>query len=142
MVAGEEVQRVRGVIEQWKSAIAVKDVERRLALWDSTYPHPIYVAEDFDDPFMGWDAIGEYYAYLPPLDWRLDILAVDVVHDAAYVFCTFFVKADVDGVDHTLAFDGRTTFVLRKAEGGWKIIHYHESLSRDHSHESWGYRWN
>ena len=147
MVANrEEKQQVEAVIQAWKTSFAAADVEAVKELWDQDYPQLIYTAEESNDHLTDWASISEYYDAIPPMvesmDWQIDDLMVDVIGDVAYAYCTFFVKAEVKGIDHTLIANGRDTFILRKTGGRWKIIHYHESLSRDHSHEMWGFLWS
>ena len=57
--------------------------------------------------------------------------------DAAWAYLTFVVEADIKDFNRTMVFPGRNTFILRKVSGQWKIIHYHESLSRDKSRSTW-----
>ena len=141
----QDKQQVEGVIRQWQTAIAAIDMERVKALWDQSYPQLIFIAEENNEHLLDWASIAKYYDALPPVvekvEWKLDNLKVDVIGDAAYAYYTFVIDVDVKGVDHTRTFDIRDTFILRRTGGQWKIIHFHESLSRDHSHETWGYRW-
>ena len=147
MVASrQERQQVEAVIRDWMSAFESIDIERVKSLWDKDYPNLLYIAEENDDHLEGWAAIDQYYNGLADLvesmDWAIDNLVVDVFGDAAYAYHTFLVHADVKGLDHKIEANGRNTFVLRRVGGGWKIIHYHESLSRDRSHAMWGFLWS
>ena len=162
MVASqEEKQQVEAVIQAWVSSFAVADMDGVKAQWDQDYPQLIYIAEDVNDPMTDWASISQFYDAIPPnvesMDWKIDNLMVDVIGDAAYAYCTFLVRAkvkrtddvlvakggsEVKRIDHALVADGRDTFILRKTGSRWKIIHYHESLSRDHSHEMWGFLWS
>ena len=62
-------------------------------------------------------------------------MKVDVVGGVAYAYLSYLVRADVRGIDHTMVLRGRNTFVLHRSGDSWKLIHYHESLSRDHNQE-------
>ena len=140
-------QQVVAVIEEWKAALSRNDVARVKRLWDQDYSNLLYIAEENNDAVKGWKGVSDYYDGLAKAvrraDWRVDNLVVDVIGDAAFAYCTFVVKALIAGVDNgkdrEMVFDGRDTFVLHHKGGQWKIIHYHESLSRDHSHGTWGW---
>ena len=144
MVAGQQDKsQVEGVIREWEAALIAKSVERLKDLWDKDYPQLIYIAEEDNDAHRGFDAISAYYGNIPEFvrgfDWTTKETTVDVIGDMAYAYVEFVVKADITGIDHQMTFDGRNTFILRKRDGQWKFIHYHESLSRDHSHDTWGF---
>ena len=142
----QEKQQVEAVIEVWRSAFEAKDMDRLKGLWDQGYPQLLYIAEENNDHLGDWAAISKYYDAIPGLvetmDWKIDNLMVDVIGDFAYAYHTFLVKAEAKDIDNPLVADGRNTFVLRKTGGQWKIIHYHESLSRDRSHDMWGFLWS
>jgi uncharacterized protein (TIGR02246 family) len=142
----QERQQVEAVIQEWKSAFEAKNIDRIKALWDQDYPQLLYIAEENNDHLSGWAAIDNYYNAIPggveSMDWTLDNLTVDVIGDAAYAYVNFHVEAVVKDLDKPMIANGRDTFVLRKTGGQWKIIHYHESLSRDHNYETWGFLWS
>ena len=145
MTTAEEIKQVESVLQEWRSAFAAKDMGRVKSLWDQSYSQLLYIAEENDDHLSGWAAIDEYYNAIPGLvgdmDWAIDNLTVDVGGDMAYAYLTFHVEASVPSLSRTLVANGRNTYVLRRTGGQWKIIHYHESLSRDRSHEMWGFLW-
>ena len=147
MVASQqEKSQIEAVINQWRQAFTAKDVDSLKNLWDKDYPQLIYIAEENNEADRGFDAISKYYAGVPEfvnsLDWTIKETTVDVIGDMAYAYVEFVVKADIKGVDNVMTFDGRDTFILRRTSGQWKFIHYHESLSRDHSHETWAHMWS
>lgn len=145
MATTEEKQGVEAVIEEWKSAFAAKDVARIKSLWDQDYGQLLYIAEENNDSLSSWAAINEYYDAIPgmigDISWAIDNLTVDVIGDLAYAYLTFHAEAGVPSLNRTLIANGRNTFVLRNTGGQWKLIHYHESLSRDRSHDMWGFLW-
>ena len=145
MTTVQDKQQVESVIQEWRSAFAAKDMAGVKSLWDQSYSQLLYVAEENNDHLSGWAAIDEYYNAIPDLvgdmDWALDNLTVDVGGDMAYAYITFRVEASVPSLNRTVIANGRNTFVLRRTGGQWRIIHYHESLSRDRSHEMWGFLW-
>ena len=146
MVASQQDRsRVEEVIEEWRAAFMAKSVERLKGLWDEDYSQLIYIAEEDNDPHRGFDAVSKYYGNIPEfvksLDWTIKETTIDVIGDMAYAYVEFVVHAELKDVDHEMTFDGRNTFILRRTAGRWKFIHYHESLSRDHSHDTWGFLW-
>ena len=146
MVASQqERQQVEAVIKEWMAGFEAMDMDKVKAVWDKDYPQLIYIPEESNDQMTDWASINNYYDSLVGMvesaEWSMDNLTVDVLGEAAYAFHTFHVKAKVKGVDNPIIANGRNTFVLRRTGGGWKIIHYHESLSRDRSHEMWGFLW-
>ncbi len=145
MTTVQDKQQVESVIQDWRSGFAAKDIARVKSLWDQSYSQLLYIAEENNDHLSGWAAIDEYYNAIPgmvgDMNWAIDNLTVDVSGDMAYAYLTFHVEANVPSMNRTLVANGRNTFVLRRTGGQWKIIHYHESLSRDRSHEMWGFLW-
>ena len=148
MVASqEEKQQVEAVIQEWKSTCEVTDMESVKALWDQDYHQLIFIAEDANDPLTDWASISAFYDTVPPMvkrrmNWKMDNLMVDIIDAAAYAYCTLLINADLKSFEHSMVFNARFTFMLRKTGGRWKIIHFHESLSRDRSQEVWGFLWS
>ena len=141
----QQKQEVKAIIEQWLDALNALDVDRAKSLWDQSYSQLLYIAEENNDAVVGWPGINDYYNGLADSvethDATIDNLTVDVLGDVAYAYCTFLGSLKIKGFDHPMVFNERNTFVLRNIGGQWKIIHFHESMSRDRSHETWGFRW-
>ena len=146
MVASQqEKSEVAAVIRDWQTAFTAKTAEGLQSLWDEDYPQLIYIAEEDNDAHRGFDSISKYYSNIPAfvqsIEWTIKETSIDVIGDMAYAYIEFLAKGEITGIDHQLTFDGRNTFILRKRQGQWRFIHYHESLSRDNSHDTWGYLW-
>ena len=145
MASQQDISQVEAVLGEWRGAFAAKNVERLKDLWDKDYPHLIYIAEEDNGPHRGFDAISGYYDNIPrfvqSLDWTIKETTIDVIGDMAYAYVEFLVNAEFKEAARQMTFDGRNTFILKRTDGQWKFIHYHESLSRDHSHETWGFLW-
>ena len=142
----QDKSAVAEVIREWQAAFTDKSVDRLKGVWDHEYQQLLYIAEEDNEAHRGIDGISKYYSNIPAfvqsIDWNIKETTIDVIGDMAYAYVEFLAKGDITGIDHQLTFDGRTTFILRKRDGQWKFIHYHESLSRDHSHDTWGYLWS
>ena len=139
-MASQDEQQVQEVIDRWMSALNACDTEAVKTVWDESYPDLIYIAEENNDALHGWEGVEGYYnglADVSEADWEMDNVKIDVMGDVAWVYLTYVVEAHLMGFGRTMVFPGRNTFILRKNEGEWKIIHYHESLSRDESRTTW-----
>ena len=138
-----ELKEVTGVINEWAAALSAGDIARVKRLWDSSYSDLVYIAEENDEPALGWEGIEDYYRELESSlgrsSWSIDNLKVDILNDVAWAYLTFVVEAEVKPFKRTMTFNGRNAFILRKVDAKWKLIHYHESLSRDKSRETWGW---
>ena len=140
METQRDIEAVKAVIEEWKAALSACDVERVKKVWDESYDGLTYIAEENNDALHGWAGVEGYYNGLADVtraDWEMDNLKIDVLGDAAWVYITYVVEAHLQNFGRTMVFPGRNTFILRRVGGEWKIIHYHESLSRDRSRETW-----
>ena len=132
---------VKDVVRAWHRAISSGDAAALKALWDQDYEGLIYIAEENNEPLTDWASINAYYDELlaAPVKWSIDGLQVGVEGDAAWVYLTFVAEGRVEALQHDFVWNGRNSFFLRKSGGDWKIVHYHESLSRDRSHDAWGW---
>jgi PhnB protein len=123
---GEEAQ-VRAVIEQWADAIRRKDADVASSHVASGYVHfslaPPLVdagsgAADLDAWFRTWDG---------PLELELRDLTVMAGDDVAFSHGLNRLAGNKrDEGRQELWF--RSTLGFRKIEGGWKIVHEHESV--------------
>ena len=139
-MASQDEQQVQEVIDRWMSALNACDTEAVKTVWDESYSDLIYIAEENNDALHGWEGVEGYYnglADVSEADWEMDNVKIDVMGDVAWVYLTYVVKAHLMSFGRTMVFPGRNTFILRKTVGEWKIIHYHESLSRDESRKTW-----
>ena len=132
---------VEAVIRRWHAAISTGAAAPLKALWDQDYDGLIYIAEENNEPLTDWASINAYYDELlsAPVTWSIDGLTVGVLGDGAWAYLTFVAAGRVEALQHDFVWNGRNSFFLRKSGGEWKIVHYHESLSRDRSHDAWGW---
>lgn len=138
-----EEAAVEAVIKEWHRAISSKDGVALKGLWDREYDGLIFIVEENNQAFFDWPSIEDYYAAQTEgpdqIAWSIDNLKVGVLGEAAWGYLTFVAAGRIESMKHDFVWDGRTSYVLRKTDGEWKIIHYHESLSRDRSHDAWGW---
>jgi ketosteroid isomerase-like protein len=125
----QDKQEVAEVIAQYRRGFATLDVATLTAMWDQSYDHIIYISLEAAHPIRGWAAVEQYYKRVARLlqagAMTVRDVSVDVLGDVAYAFCTFHCEGELSGHPHTA--EGRNMCILRRKNGVWKVIHYHES---------------
>ena len=125
----QDRQQIAAVIEQYRLGFATLDAATLTAIWDHSYDNIIYIPLESAQPVRGWAGVEQYYNRVARLlrarVMAVSDLSVDVIGDVAYAFCTFHFEGEISGNKHTI--DGRNTFILRRKNEAWKVIHYHES---------------
>lgn len=129
---GADVDDVKNVIKRWANAFGRNDAEAILDLWDEGYSPLMYQAEEFPDPLRGYEELKHYMTAM--MDTAENIrgqaladLEADVMGDVAWCYIRGSITFDIPGLDQPIDGEARQTFVLRRTDGGWKIVHYHES---------------
>ena len=129
----KEKERVLAVIEEWRAAMAAGDAEKAMSLWDQSYTQPVFMAPDFSHALPDFATIRQVYTEqtegMAGSQWTLSDVVADVLGEAAFVHCYVSIEAEFEG--NAISFRDNNTFVLRNVEGQWKIILYHEGVSRD-----------
>ena len=145
MKISDEQQRVISVIDQWRNGMMAADPNLLKKLWDHEYSRLVYIPEESDNPLTTWEEISQYYEAIAgaadSAEWATSDITSDVLGQAAYAYLSFTVRVKLKGMDNILIFNGRSSFVLHKVGTDWKLIHYHESLSRDNSYAAWKHLW-
>ena len=134
-------QAIETVIRTWQHALNSRDASALKDGWAQEYDGLTYVAEENNDALTDWPSISAYYDALLTnrISWSVDSLKVRVLGSGAWVYLTFIASGNVEELNHEFLWKGRSSFFLRKNSDQWKIVHYHESLSRDRSQEAWGW---
>ncbi|WP_257346694.1 YybH family protein [Pseudalkalibacillus decolorationis] len=125
--------KVQDVLENYKSAVYEKDVERFVSSCASN----IHVYDCWED----WECIGisqwkemvkEWFKGLKEegvlLKTDFDDLVVEENEDLAFVHCNVTYAAHNESGDKLRQMTNRFTFGLRKENNSWNIIHEHSSL--------------
>jgi ketosteroid isomerase-like protein len=132
--APDVAREVKGVMARFGRAFSAPavDVEGLIALWDPEYPDPVYQPEELEAPLRSWPELRAYFEGLPaqitgvsdirPLDIR-----VDAAGDLAYAYVRAWGSLGVVRRDEPLEGEVRQTFVMRRRDGAWRLVHYHES---------------
>lgn len=125
------------VYEQWKKAFQSLDAPVMKSLFDADYPGFAYQAEEIPGAHKSsrelaayWDNALEVVESVP--QWDETERHVGVTGDVVTVFAIATVTLKIKGVakpftDKPL----RTTHVIHKRDGKWKILQYHESRVLD-----------
>lgn len=127
-----EREAVKKVVRRWARAFGSNDADAVLAVWDESYPFILHQAEEFPDPIRGFDELTHYNRTMARLasnmrDHALVDLEADVIGDAAWCYLRGSVTFDIPTMSEPISGEARQTFILRKRDGEWKVIHYHES---------------
>jgi ketosteroid isomerase-like protein len=125
-------REAREVVGRFGRALAAVDVKRLASLWDDDYAFPVFQPEERLAPLLSWDAVEAHIMHLPevikgvsdirPLDFRLDVLGEVAVAYARVDAALHFVRENA-----SLKGEVRQTLILRRRDGEWRVIHYHES---------------
>ncbi len=138
-----EEEALERTIRSWHKAISTNDGVTLKGLWDQQYAKLVFIVEENNEACFDWPSIARYYdaqtAGPEQFSWSIDDLKVGVEGSAGWAYVTFKAAGFLAEVNHQLAANGRNSYFLRKVGDEWKIIHYHESLSRDNSHATWGW---
>ena len=130
----QAVSDINALLNQWVGAFVAKDIDGLRKLWDSGYDGLVYQAEEFAAPLTTWPHIKHYYRevltkIIEKIErWHRTGLWVRVFGDAAYAYATTDFTMNVRHLTEPYNGTVRQTFVVRKANNDWKIVHYHESL--------------
>lgn len=125
----DEIAGIRAMFEHLQSAVRARDYEavRPLiaadALMFGSYAQRMTGFEEMRDLQFRhvWPRIGDF-----TIDF--DSMRVEVRGALAWVAFLFHTSAK-DDAGQTFRRQGRMTFVLEHMEGGWRIVHSHDSLS-------------
>lgn len=123
---------VADLIETYRQGFLQLDPGRLGSIWDREHLPLIYVAMERPQPLQGWPAIESYFAALPEhleqlVEKKIDPINVDVFGDAAAAFFEFHSIVKLKGAEGLYRPSGRVTMLFRRAQTGWRAIHYHES---------------
>ena len=129
-MADADNEKVRAVLDRFEKGWRKADISLLKSLWDPRYPNSSYIASEREGPVFGPEAIDKYYeealALFPITSMKIDHVKIDVFEPLAYAFCDISIGFKVKNTEHVV--HPRATFVLRKWDGEWYLIHYHESI--------------
>ncbi|WDF33343.1 nuclear transport factor 2 family protein [Arthrobacter agilis] len=122
------------VVEQYASAVLQKDAEALLSLYDDEARiFDLWSAWSYEGKAAWRVAIGEWFGSLGDERVRVefdDVLSI-VAEDLATVVATIsYCEIGGDGTDGR-SMENRLTWVLRRLDGSWRIVHEHTSAPVD-----------
>ena len=134
---------IESVLRTWHKALTSNDGATLKGLWDQDYQGLVFIVEENNETFFDWPSIEKYYDVQTggpdKVGWSIDNVQVGALGDAGWGYLTFVASGRVEALKHDFVWKGRTSYILRRVGSEWKLVHYHESLSRDSSHDSWGW---
>lgn len=125
---------VAAVLERYRAGFADLDPIALKEIWDQAHEDLVYLASEETRPRRTWQDISDYYDSLQghpddravSMDW--EELSVSVLGDVAHAFGRFRFVGERSGPEDRFVIEGRSTFVLRRRELRWLVVHYHESM--------------
>lgn len=131
MSKADDIKAVKKTIGVFGAAFAKRDVDTILSVWDDQYETPMWQPEEILEPLLTQEAVQGYFRNLPnAIKGVTDIkpmnFAVDVIGDFAH--CLSRATATIHLHDRpSVTGEVRQTFILRKRDDKWRLIHQHES---------------
>ncbi len=125
---------ITALLDRWIAAFRKKDINGVRSAWDDTYEGLVYQAEEFAGPHVTWPHIKHYYRevltkLIESIDnWERTDLRINTVGDMGFAYMVSRFTMSIKEVAEPYSGTVRQTFVVRRVNGQWKIIHYHESL--------------
>ena len=122
-------------LEAYRQAWLASDVEQFKALWDHEHENLTFMPMERFKVLHHWDAIVAYWETILPLTrmerWEVRNPHIDMLgDDYAFVFANDSFTYHVIGGSQpgSQAYEARTSFVFKRTGGGWKIVHYEDSI--------------
>ena len=124
------IDDVMRVVRRWARSFGSGDAAAATAVWDTAYSEVVYQAEEFPEPLRSVGEIAYYNERMAELvqvqDPELVEMHADVIGECAWCYMRGRARLTIAGFP-PVSGETRQTFVLRRAEGEWRVIHYHES---------------
>jgi ketosteroid isomerase-like protein len=126
----DDERAVRAAYTAFGQAMQAMDLEALKALWDDGYEHLVYQPEEYEAACTTWDAIVDYWRRIPGVVSRFEGREISsdvaVLGDVALVYGRGHTTLELKSGE-SLAGDSRLSAALRRTDGGWRFIHWHES---------------
>ena len=124
------------VYNAWCKAFQGMDAEGMKSLFDQDFPGLVYQSEENVEPMYTWAEIDAYWSAAPGLvtlipEWRELTRKVSVDDDSAIVYAKLQTHLEIKGAKRPLLGELRCLIGLHRAQGTWRIVHYHESRHVD-----------
>jgi ketosteroid isomerase-like protein len=130
--APPETSDVMLVVRTFSRCFDDFDTDRFISLWDDQASLIVYQPEELHSTIFNLSALRAYFASLPNVirgfrDTKVIDLRSDITGDTATVFVRFWTRISFAREARVLDGQIRQTFLLRRRDNRWKLVHYHES---------------
>jgi ketosteroid isomerase-like protein len=127
-----EEQAVLGVLRTFSGAFTTFDTDSFMSTWDEEAASIVYQPEELRHALFSLEELREYFDNLPNVVRAMhDVKVIDfrtsVDGEVATVFVRFWCRIAFARVPEVSDGQIRQSFVLRRRDAGWKLVHYHES---------------
>jgi len=136
VVSSADEHAVHDTYRAWCDAFQGLDSSKMKDLFDHAFPGLVYQSEENAEPMYTWEEIDAYWTAVPQIvaaipDWTELTRKIAVDGDTAFVYAKLMTHLEVHGAKKPLIGELRASIGMRRADGGWKIVHYHESRHLD-----------
>ncbi|HYF24742.1 MAG TPA: nuclear transport factor 2 family protein [Baekduia sp.] len=136
-MTANDVAEIGDIIQRWIQAFCVVDADTMKTFWPRDYADIVYQSEENQHALSSYDEIAAYWDHVPStLESIPAVEDADVrIHlhgnDIATVYLYAMASAKFPGAERLYRAPFRACIVLRRLDGAWKFIHYHESRVLD-----------
>ena len=122
--------KVAAVLDQFARGWREADAAVLESTWMQDDRTISYQASEQPAPLYGMAALGKYYkkalGMYPITSMEIRNVRIVPIGTAAYASCDIDIGFVVSGKEYVV--HPRATFVLRKRDSRWFVVHYHESI--------------
>jgi hypothetical protein len=131
----EDVAALEALLTAWRSALEAFNVLGVKALWDEA--EPWWVAEEIEQPLIGWPAIESYLGSLPRTIAAMRLASAGhrfkaIGPDHALGLWRLEWKASAwrgnPPSTHRIGGEVTSTALFRRTADGWRFVHYAETV--------------
>ncbi|TDD48784.1 YybH family protein [Saccharopolyspora elongata] len=127
----KDTEEVAALVEVYRAGWANLDAAALRSIWDPEH-ETVYCPSELDRPLVGKASVDRYFDRVLSGIRHVHVMAVsdvriDIIDDIACVFFAFHLEG-VGASSEPFTVQGRNTLIAHRKAGGWKGIHYHESL--------------
>lgn len=137
MSVSNDTAEIAGIIERFVAAFCVVDSEAMKTFFAQDYPDIVHQSEENPRALTSYEEIARYWDHQVAHDLEAIPLVEDtdlkihVIGDVALVYLYAVATVKMPGAKALWKAPFRATIALRRLEGAWKIIQYHESRILD-----------
>lgn len=135
-------EAILATLRRFSRAFDSFDTEQFMSTWDDEAAI-VYQPEELLRPIFDRDDLRAYFDHLPDVirrfnDNRVIDFKLQVDGDVATVYVRFWSRISFAKVPQTADGQIRQSFVLRRRDDEWRLVHYHESRQASGMEEAVG----